>query len=174
MNIKYNNIFFKTTLIVILIATTSVNAGTRDFYYNDWQASITEDEFDGTLHAKAFTFGKQVYNDRQSIGIRCFDNGIKITFDMIRYIASGQKRVLGRYRIDQNTAVKFDSILYSNSFSAGYQENFIKDNNLLDNLKSGSEIIIEISNKRRSNIYKERFSLLGFKQAYEKVNEYCK
>lgn len=167
-----NGLIRVVALFLLVFIAVSVNA--ENYKYSNWHVYIEEDEFGGSPSVEAFSFGKNVYNSSQAIGIRCFDEGIRITFEMVKYVAIGGRRVLGRYRIDKNDAQRFDGRLFTNSRSSGYQIDLIQGMGLLEELKSGTRIMLEISNKRRSNIYKGSFSLLGFTKAYKKVKNHCK
>lgn len=144
-----------------------------DYKYGKWYVDIGKDELTDEIHSSAYVFGPKVYGSYASIGIRCFSGLVKLTFNTVRFVdfSGGDAELI--YRVDKESPEKSTAYLYRNSSNSGYGRSEIPEELVLQ-MKKGSKILLEVSNKRGSNIYQNKFSLSGFTKAYDKVWRNCK
>lgn len=154
-----------------LTKAKSIEIGNKN--YGGWYTSVSKDDFTDKIEASAFIFGKEVYGDYTTVGIRCMDGDIHLTFGMVRFIDSGSNNVNVRYRVDKNNSEELIGYTFSNSNDSGYSIQKIPEELVLQ-MRSGQKILIEVSNKRRSNIYQNSFSLIGFTKTYNRIWRNCK
>lgn len=141
--------------------------------YGNWYTYVEKDDFTDEIQAEAFVFGKKVYNDYMTLGIRCFSGNVRLTFDMAKFVAFGGNDVSIRYRVNDKSSGSLNGRLYSNSNKGGYDD-YTLSNPLLSEMKQGSRLLLEVANDRRSNVYQSSFSLSGFTKAYNRINYHCK
>ena len=142
------------------------------YKFSLWHSTVRKDEFTDKIQSEAFTLGSKVYNDYASVGVRCMSGEVFLTFDAAKFIAFGGKNVDVKYRVDKNETEKLSASTYTNSNTSGYSNERIPKNLVLQ-MKAGNRILIEVANKRRSNVHQNSFSLKGFTSAYNKVWRNC-
>lgn len=141
--------------------------------FGDWHSTVSRDDFTDEVVAEAFVFGRKVYNNHISAGVRCMSGEVKMTFDMVRFVNSGGRPVNIRYRVDRGGAGVLNGYVYSNSTNSGFSVEKIQEDLVIE-MKAGSRILIEVSNRRRSSVRKGSFALNGFTGAYDRVLQNCK
>jgi len=168
-------------LSMVLVSTHSIAKVDK---FGDWRVSIDVNDFTDEVTASAWSSGGKKYNDYKSIGLRCIDKNINITFDTVSYISSNNSYITLKARVDKKPTEVFVGKLYSNSHSSGWTPNIasdksgivkqkIKINSFIKQMKKGNKLLIEASNVRRSNIEQVAVSLKGFTKAYNSINAVC-
>lgn len=153
--------------------------------HSDWKVSIETDDFTDEVTASAWSLGAKKYNDYKSIGLRCMDKQVYITYDVVSYVSSHNSYVMVKARVDKNNTNVFAGKVYSNSHSSGWLPLIAKDSSgtieqeeklkpLISEMKKGNKLLFEASNLRRSNIEQVEVSLSGFTKAYNSIAAICK
>ena len=153
--------------------------------FGDWDTSIAVDDFTDEVTASAWSTGGKKYNSYKSVGLRCMDRKIYITFDTVSYVSSNSSYVIVKARVDKNATGFFVGKLYSNSNNSGWIPNVARDksgiikqevkvNSFISEMKKGSKLLIQASNTRKSNIEQVSVSLKGFTKAYNTIKSACK
>lgn len=171
------------SLLPICLITTPSFAKVDTF--GSWRVMVNVDDFTDEVNAEAWAVGSKKYNDYKAIGLRCMKGDMYLTYDTVSYVSSNNSYVMVKARIDKNETEVLLGRNYSNSNSSGWLPKIASDSSgtieqekkltsLIEQMKKGNRVLMEVSNTRRSNIEQVSVSLSGFTKAFNKVKSVCK
>lgn len=157
----------KYIISILLLSLVSFNSFAETKSFGDWHYSERIDDMTGEKIAKTIVES----NDRD-IGMIfiCKNNGLNTLGIILDEVFSAPGAGVGLlFKVDEHETLKFNGVM--NSYKAiGLAKGF---NELVKQMKQGSQLKVRAITHDHK-IVNFNISLNGFKEAYEKVQNYCK